>query len=138
MTTHLARGTAAPFSADFDLGRLAALRRTVAIGARSHGLRGPALEEFLLAVNEIVSNAVAHGGGRGRLRLWCDEGNRVCCQVSDDGPGLGWQALARPCPPLSAEEGRGLWMARQFCSVSILPSARGTTVEVSILIPGTS
>jgi anti-sigma regulatory factor (Ser/Thr protein kinase) len=40
--------------------------------------------DVVLAVNELASNAVRHGAGRGRLRMWGQDG-AVCCQVQDAG-----------------------------------------------------
>ena len=34
--------------------------------------------------HELAANAVVHGAGHGRLRLWAD-GGFLYCQVSDDG-----------------------------------------------------
>jgi signal transduction histidine kinase len=45
------------------------------------------LDVFVLAVHEVTGNAVQHGGGRGRARLWYADG-ALRCRVTDDGPGL--------------------------------------------------
>ncbi|GAA3147097.1 ATP-binding protein [Nonomuraea salmonea] len=81
----------------FARGRITLLRRTVTEHARAEGLTGRGLEDFVLAANEIVTNAVLHGGGHGRLRLWSHAG-RLWCEVSDEGPGLpaGWMGDGRP------------------------------------------
>ncbi|MDF2712442.1 MAG: ATP-binding protein, partial [Nonomuraea muscovyensis] len=60
--------------ADFARGRITVLRRAVTTYAAGMGLTGRRLEDFVLAVNEITTNAVLHGGGRGRLRLWARDG----------------------------------------------------------------
>ncbi|MEU8147493.1 ATP-binding protein [Nonomuraea sp. NPDC048901] len=54
----------------FDFGTLVLLRRLVERYAARHGLTGPDLYRFVVAVNEITTNAVRHGGERGRLSLW--------------------------------------------------------------------
>jgi len=38
----------------------------------------------MLAVHELAANAIRHGAGRGRLRMW-DQDRAVCCQVQDAG-----------------------------------------------------
>jgi anti-sigma regulatory factor (Ser/Thr protein kinase) len=40
--------------------------------------------DAMLAVHELAANAVRHGAGRGRLRMWSQEG-ALCCQVRDGG-----------------------------------------------------
>ncbi|MER7366640.1 ATP-binding protein [Nonomuraea wenchangensis] len=113
----------------FARGHITSLRRTVAEHAAREGLAGPRLEDFVLAVNEITTNAVVHGGGRGTLRLWSQAG-RLWCEISDEGPGLppGWTAAERP--PAGLESGgRGLWLTRTLCDqVMIVSGPRGTTV----------
>ena len=41
----------------------------------------------MVAVNELLTNAVRHGGGTGRVTLWRADG-AVVCEVSDHGRGL--------------------------------------------------
>ncbi|MBB6553462.1 ATP-binding protein [Nonomuraea rubra] len=69
--------------------------------ARERGLDGARLDDFLLAVDEGVVNAVVHGGGAGRLSLWCGNGV-LCCEVSDQGPGIPAWLLADVSLPLPA------------------------------------
>lgn len=118
-------------SATFARGRISRLRRAVAARAADEGLAGRALEDFVVAVNEIITNAVLHGGGGGRLRLWREQ-DRLWCEVSDDGPGLapGWT----PAPPPTgfAAGGRGLWLARLLCDrFTIVTGPEGTTVTLA-------
>jgi anti-sigma regulatory factor (Ser/Thr protein kinase) len=122
-------------SAPFDVSSLAALRRTIVRAAETHGLPQPDIDRFLLAVNEIVTNAIAHGGGRGHLRLWSD-GVHVHCQVVDNGPGIpaGYQ-IPQP-PPTFATSGRGLWLSPQFCHLEIKTGQQGTTASLRIPLHG--
>ena len=127
----------AAVSTTFDVSSLAALRRTIVHAAETHGLRQWDTDRFLVAVNEIVTNAIAHGGGHGHLRLWSD-GGHFHCQVVDNGPGIpaGYQI---PQPPhIFATSGRGLWLAQQFCNLEIQTGQHGTTANLSTPLPGTA
>jgi anti-sigma regulatory factor (Ser/Thr protein kinase) len=58
----------------FTAADLARLRRCLTDTARLGGLAEPRRSEFVLAVHEVTGNAVQHGGGRGRARLWYADG----------------------------------------------------------------
>ncbi|TDD14761.1 ATP-binding protein [Nonomuraea diastatica] len=120
----------------FARGHITGLRRTVTEHAAGEGLAGGRLEDFVLAVNEVTTNAVVHGGGHGRLRLWTQDG-RLWCEVADDGPGLppGWVGDTRP--PRGFEfQGRGLWLTRMVCEqLMIVSGPRGTTVTFASAKP---
>jgi anti-sigma regulatory factor (Ser/Thr protein kinase) len=58
----------------FTAADLARLRRCLTDTARLAGLAEPRRGEFVLAVHEVTGNAVQHGGGRGRARLWYADG----------------------------------------------------------------
>ncbi|MEV4111820.1 ATP-binding protein [Nonomuraea sp. NPDC049695] len=122
--------------ASFARGRITLLRKAVAEHAAYEGLSGRRLEDFVLAVNEITTNAVVHGGGYGRLRLW-SHGGRLWCEVTDEGPGLpaGWMGDTRP--PAGFEfRGRGLWLTRMLCEhITIVSGPGGTTVTFAAVDP---
>ncbi|MER6947805.1 ATP-binding protein [Nonomuraea sp. NPDC000554] len=124
--------------ATFAGGRVAVLRRAVREHAAGLGLAGRRLEDFVLAVNEVVTNAVVHGGGGGRLRLWPRAGS-LWCEVVDDGPGLpsGWTSWTRASkpPPGLATGGRGLWLTCVLCDqVTIVSGPGGTRVTVAAVL----
>ncbi|HYN96904.1 MAG TPA: ATP-binding protein [Pilimelia sp.] len=110
---------------------LVAVRHAVREHCAAAGLDGERLYRFVTAVNEIATNAVRHGGGRGRLRLRAD-GGRVACEVSDDGPGLPTGGPAQWARPATGTIGGwGLWLARQNCDeVSVDTGPGGTTITL--------
>jgi anti-sigma regulatory factor (Ser/Thr protein kinase) len=94
---------------DFTLETLVALRHDVERCAVREGLIDLALYRFVVAVNELTTNAVRHGGGQGRLVLW-RTGDQLHCRVTDHGPGL--PVSYQPAmPSADAIGGRGLLLA---------------------------
>ncbi|GAA4040748.1 ATP-binding protein [Nonomuraea soli] len=126
------------FAASFSRGRITAVRQAVSEQAAFRGLSGRALEDFVLAVNEIVTNAVVHGGGSGELLLWRQDG-RVWCEVSDAGPGIPAAWIDRDRLPASfSGGGRGIWLIRRLCSqISFVtgPGGTGTIVRFAARSP---
>ncbi|SCF16492.1 Anti-sigma regulatory factor (Ser/Thr protein kinase) [Micromonospora viridifaciens] len=110
------------------------LRHAVAASAGATGLAGDGLEDFVLAVHELVTNVVRHGGGSGRLRLMCDAAS-VSCQVIDHGPGTEDVPIALPRPGTPGH--RGLWLAQQLSDSLVIDSGPyGTTATVTARLPG--
>ena len=111
-------------------------RHEVAGCAAAAGLAGQALDDFVLAVNELATNAVRHGGGTGVLTLWRTGRGELACEISDGGTGIPASRLAehdRPAP--SATGGWGLWLARRLCDdVAIETGNGGTVVRVTTRI----
>jgi anti-sigma regulatory factor (Ser/Thr protein kinase) len=120
------------FSGEFDRNSIVSVRHEVARRSAQAGLTDPALYRFVVAVNEVVTNAVRHGGGAGRLRLWL-HGRRVHCRVVDRGPGIPPARRAwadRPAPDTVG--GWGLWLARQGCEALTVHSDRhGSTITLT-------
>lgn len=116
---------------------LARLRRCLGNTARLAGLAEPRRSEFVLAVHEVTGNAVQHGGGRGRTRLWYADG-ALCCRVTDDGPGLTDAAIpAGPSIPDFGEDGRGLWLAQELSDrlhISGGPGGAIVTLEFDLVV----
>ncbi|PWR09273.1 ATP-binding protein [Micromonospora acroterricola] len=105
------------------------LRHAVAATARRAGLTDDTLEDFVLAVHELVTNVVRHGGGNGHLRLTGD-GVSVTCEITDNGPGIGDVLVALPSPATPGH--RGLWLAQQLTDgLTIDSGSQGLTAVVT-------
>jgi len=99
---------------------------------RAAGLSGDRLDDFVVAINELLTNAVRHGGGLGRVALWRQGGDLVC-EVSDSGAGLAEpRPLAHVRPAADQPGGWGLWLAQELTdSFQLTTGMGGTTVRVS-------
>jgi anti-sigma regulatory factor (Ser/Thr protein kinase) len=113
----------------FSPWQLIDLRTTVAEATKLAGLEPEQAEDFVLAVNEVASNAVEHGYGIGLLQLWLP-GNQLICEVHDTG------VLGEPLPGLrpphpNSPRGRGVWIARQLCDLlHVWSDGEGTHVRL--------
>jgi serine/threonine-protein kinase RsbW len=128
-------GTDLLLSEDFDHSRVTALRHAVASAAAGCGLTDERLDDFVVAVNELLTNAVRHGGGSGHVALWRNF-ESVVCEVTDHGSGLPAGRSARPARPASDEPGGwGLWLAGRLTdSFDMTTSSIGTAVRISTRI----
>jgi anti-sigma regulatory factor (Ser/Thr protein kinase) len=105
------------------------VRHRVEAAARRAGLTEDAAARFTLAVNEILINAIQHGGGTADVSIIADA-SRVAVEVRDRGRGMHGR-MPDALPPVDALHGRGLWLARQLCDdVSIHSTATGVTVRL--------
>jgi anti-sigma regulatory factor (Ser/Thr protein kinase) len=115
----------------FDARGVRDLRGLIA-GLGAHvGLTSERTSDVVLAVNEIVTNSVRHGGGGGTLRAWVD-GDAVVCEVNDGGY-LRDPLVGRLRPPADSPGGRGLWLANQLCDlVQVRNGVEGCVVRVRV------
>jgi anti-sigma regulatory factor (Ser/Thr protein kinase) len=147
--------TAAALDLAFDSGTLGVLRAGVKTRACQAGLPEDRAEDVVLAVHELAANAVHHGAGTGRLRLWRRAGT-LYCQIDDGGPlaaedpaeqraghgegdisnapeASGWSSVHS----LPSRPGHGLWVVRQLADrMWVLSGARGTRAMVTFNLPG--
>jgi anti-sigma regulatory factor (Ser/Thr protein kinase) len=117
----------------FDVATLPLLRRFAARLAARAGLAEQRISDLLLAVNEVATNSVKHGGGHGLLRVW-QEPDRVVCEVRDAGL-IDSPLAGRRRPDPTQGGGRGLWLANQLCHLVQLRSfAEGSVVRLHMRI----
>ena len=135
-----ARGGSPVLDQAFDGDSLYPLRAAVAAHGSQAGLSEGRTRDLVLAVHELAANAVRHGAGQGRLRLWATpEGVR--CEVSDDGAAAGPGAPDGPGGPGAesadaalwhVEPGHGLWLVRRISDgASVQSDPSGTVAAVS-------
>jgi anti-sigma regulatory factor (Ser/Thr protein kinase) len=111
---------------------LPALRRAVAAHADRTALSALRVTDLVLIASELAANAIRHGGGTGRLRLW-STGDSIHCQVSDRGPGLA-QPLPRQRPEPTITSGRGLWLVSSYADALIVDTGSdGGTLVTAVL-----
>jgi anti-sigma regulatory factor (Ser/Thr protein kinase) len=130
----------------FDSGTLHTVRAQMRACVSNAGFPEGQAEDVVLAVHELAANAVSHGGGAGRLRVWNLAG-ALYCQVDDgDVPtssrqGAGHDGIAVIKPngssgqasvnSLPCEHGHGLWVVQQVADqMQSLSGPGGTSVLV--------
>ena len=134
---------------EFDPGTLHALRVKLLFHSCRAGLSQNRATDVVLAVHELAANAIRHGAGEGRLRVW-KLVRVLCCQVDDGDPppeDAAWdpagsatnaadalsQALTSSMPSVP---GHGLWLVRQMADrMSIASGPGGTRVRVAFNLP---
>jgi anti-sigma regulatory factor (Ser/Thr protein kinase) len=116
---------------DFDLSSLYPMRAAVAAHAGRLNLSDRIMENLLIVAGEQATNAIRHGGGSGRLRLWRDH-DVLYCQVSDDGDGIADTTVGLHAPHHDVQGGRGLWLMRQLADdIDITSSVAGTVITAT-------
>jgi anti-sigma regulatory factor (Ser/Thr protein kinase) len=106
---------------------VAGLRDEVRGRARAEGwLADDRLDDLVLALSEVATNGVRHGGGHRELRVWLSA-DAVVCEVTDEGPHPP-DPLAGYLPPApGAIGGMGLWLSYQVCDSMSIHTADGVT-----------
>jgi serine/threonine-protein kinase RsbW len=115
-------------SVSFTVADLSSVRDELRRHAAAAGATGDDLDDFVLAVHELVTNAVRHGGGSGLLRLR-RHADTLSCEVRDEGAGTG---MLRPhLPAGDIPGGRGLWLAQQLTAgLTITGGPAGVSASV--------
>jgi anti-sigma regulatory factor (Ser/Thr protein kinase) len=103
--------------------------------AKRAGVSGKAIQDAFLAVQEVTTNAVAQGAGRGLLRAWREDGELIY-EVRDDGSEIGDPLIGQlASDPALTSEPRGLWMARLLCDlVEVRAHDRGLIVRLHVAL----
>ncbi|MEV0733999.1 ATP-binding protein [Polymorphospora sp. NPDC050346] len=109
------------------------LRHALTARLAAAGLTGDAAFDFVVAVHELVTNAVRHGGGHGRLELSLQD-RTLICSISDHGSGV--SGLPAGPPPNDRPGGRGLYLARQLTGALLIDQrGDGVTATVTVELP---
>jgi anti-sigma regulatory factor (Ser/Thr protein kinase) len=104
---------------------LGAVRVLVSGVARAAGLDADRIDDLVIAVNEVATNAIKYGDLGGRVVAWATP-CEVICQLED--PGHITDRLAgRHAPVAGTNGGIGLWMVNQLCDLVQVRTARGGT-----------
>jgi len=118
----------------FNSADLPRVRRFTVTWATRAGMSAEAADDFVIAVNEIATNAVRHGSPQASLHLSIAGGAGIA-EIRDSGH---WAARRAPAPPprRPAEQGgMGLEVARLVCDgVQIKATAAGTAVLLRMTI----
>ncbi|MEV6493750.1 MEDS domain-containing protein [Actinoplanes sp. NPDC051633] len=84
------------------------------------------IEVLVLALSELGSNSIRHGGADRELRVWLSP-EAVVCEVIDDGPQPPGP-LAGYLPPVpGVVGGMGLWLVGQICDALSVHTEKGVT-----------
>jgi anti-sigma regulatory factor (Ser/Thr protein kinase) len=111
----------------FDSDRLADLRSLVAAEGARTGLSSAQIDDLVVAVNEVATNSIAHGGGAGVARVW-RESRAFVCEISDAGVIVD-PLVDRTRPSGAPADARGLWTVNSLCDlVQVRSSSRSGSV----------
>jgi serine/threonine-protein kinase RsbW len=118
----------------FTAADLPDVRRFTATCAARAGMSAEATDDFVIAVNEIATNAVRHGSPQASLKLWLS-GEALLAEVRDNGR---WPPdpvpAALPSRP-SEHGGMGLEVARLVCDgMQINAGSAGTAVQLRMTV----
>jgi anti-sigma regulatory factor (Ser/Thr protein kinase) len=110
---------------------LADVRRAVSDLGASVGLDDERIGDLMLAVSELASNSLRHGGGEGLLVAWEEKGSAMC-EMRDSGT-FSDPLVGRRRAPVSAPGGRGLWLVNTVSDlVQIRSGERGSRVRIQV------
>jgi anti-sigma regulatory factor (Ser/Thr protein kinase) len=92
---------------------------------------GARADDFVLAVNEVLSNSLYHAHDSGTLRIWAEPDGLVC-EVRDSGRIL-QPLVGRAEPSIGQVGGHGIWLVNLVCDlVQVRSSEHGSTVRMKM------
>ena len=110
---------------------LDAVRHFIAAEAERVGMDALRRADLVLAVNEVATNSVLHGGGDGTVIVW-QEGETLICELRDSGY-FDHPLAGRERPRPDRVGGHGLWLANQLCDlVQVRSFSTGTVVRLHL------
>jgi anti-sigma regulatory factor (Ser/Thr protein kinase) len=116
------------FSSDTDLTKL---RSWVQRFGWAADLPIDRVDDLVLAVSEVASNSIRHGGGKGSLTMWDGSEGAVQAEVGD--AGCISDPLVGRYPPGPDADVSGLWLVNQLCDlVEIRTGPGGTRVRLTV------
>jgi anti-sigma regulatory factor (Ser/Thr protein kinase) len=116
---------------------LALVRMFVREHAAGAGFADERLSDLVLAVNELATNSMRHGGGRGLLSVWRENGTFLC-EVHDRGR-ITDPLAGRERPPDLRGGGRGLWLVNHLCDlVEVRSSEAGNVIRLHMSLDAAS
>ena len=122
-----------PRTMRFGAGDLQQLRQLTARWAVRVGLPPDQVEDFVIAVNEVATNAVRHGSPTARLVLRITAEHMAEAEVRDEGR---WPPGSMVAPVGAEYGGMGLALVRRVCdAVEIRTGDDGTTVIARMRLP---
>jgi anti-sigma regulatory factor (Ser/Thr protein kinase) len=117
----------------FTAERMGMLRWFVAQRASEVSLAPSRTEDLVLALSELATNSLRHGGGTGMLRMWRED-EALLCEVHDSGH-ITEPLVGRSQPHAAQSTGRGLWVVNHLCDLVQIRSTRaGSVVRVHMRI----
>lgn len=116
----------------FGPAELAPIRKLVGDRGRQAGLPAGRREDFVLAVNELLTSSVSRDPRPGTFRLRLDL-DAMVCEVSDAGQ-LDDPYVGLLPPGHDGPNRKALWLVRQLCeTVHVWSDAQGTHVRLRML-----
>lgn len=116
-------------STSVGAGAMAAVRAFAREQAVKFGLSQARVDDFALAVTELATNSVRHGGGESTVRVWTER-ESIVCQVNDNGHIT--DVLAGRTPVHANDPGgRGLLLVNRLADlVRTQTTSSGTAIQV--------
>jgi anti-sigma regulatory factor (Ser/Thr protein kinase) len=125
-----AREGAPAIETDFAPGDLSLIRELVASEGRRVEMDRERIEDLVLAVNEVATNALQHGVAPVSIRVWRGS-EEIVFDVRDHGQGVADPLAGQLRPDPELGRGWGLWIARMVAdAVEIRSSAGESAVSV--------